>query len=85
MYGPNSTNFNPYQRQAQHEQKQRKQTFQDELNISKEAQQLQKTNETEKTRSAHVQQIKKLVDSGEYEVDFDQVAQKMIDFWSNRL
>lgn len=85
VYGPNSTNFNPYKRQIQNEQQQqRKQTYKDELNISQEAQQLQKTNEAEKTRSSRIQQIKKLVDSGEYEINHEQVAQKMINFWSNR-
>lgn len=84
VYGPNSTNFNPYKRQIHNEQQQRKQSYKDELNISKEAKQLQETNEAEKARSSRVQEIKKLVDSGEYEVNHEQVAKKMIDFWSNR-
>lgn len=84
IYGPDSTNFNPYKRQAQAEQNQRKKSVKDELNISKEAQQLQKSNEIEKTRAKHIEKIKKLVDTNEYDIDYDRVAQKMIDFWSNR-
>lgn len=82
---PNSTNLNPYQKQLQNLQKERKQTYKDELKISKEAQQLQKTSQVEKERSAHVQNIKELIDSGEYEVNHQQTAQKMIDFWTNRV
>lgn len=85
IQGPNSTNLNAYQRQIQNQQRQKQQTYKDELNISKEAQQLQETKQIEKERLEHVQNIKKLVDSGEYEVNYKQVAQKMIEFWSNRL
>lgn len=84
IQGPNSANLNPYQRQLHNQQKERKQTYKDELNISKEAQQLQKTNQAEKERAAHVQKIKKLIDSDEYEMNYNKVAQKMIDFWTNR-
>lgn len=85
IQGPNSTNLNPYQRQINNYKKQQKQTYQDELNISKEAQQLQETNQVTKARSKHVQNIKELVDSGEYKVNYDKVAQKMINFWTNRV
>lgn len=84
IQGPNSTNLNPYKRQVQNYEKQRKQTFKDELNISKEAQQLQQSNQVTKERSTHVNNIKNLVESGEYEINFEQVAQKMINFWTDR-
>lgn len=85
IQGPNSTNLNPYKRQLQSYQNERKQSYKDELKISKEAQQLQETNQVTKERATHIQNIKKQIDSGEYEVNYEQVAQKMINFWSDRI
>lgn len=85
IQGPNSTSINPYKKQLQKQQQtQQKQTYKDQLNISKEAKQLQESNQLTKERAAYVQDIKKLVDSGQYEVKHEEVAQKMIDFWTRR-
>ena len=56
----------------------------DELNISAEAKKLQKNDAYAVERSKYVAEIKKLVQSGEYKVDYDKTAQEMIDFWSKR-
>lgn len=82
---PNTININnPYQRHVQNYQKQKTKSFNDELNISKEAIQLQETNQITKERTERVDQLKQLVDSGEYKVNHEQVVQKMLDFWGNR-
>ncbi|WP_405100351.1 flagellar biosynthesis anti-sigma factor FlgM [Oceanobacillus sp. FSL H7-0719] len=80
--GPNQVNFNPYK---QHLQKQadikKAASKSDELQISKEALKLQEKEKPAEKRAAHIEQIKQAVDSGEYKVDIEKTAQKMIDFW----
>lgn len=56
----------------------------DQLNISQEAKNLQKSDTHSMERTKHVAEIKKLVQSGEYKIDFDKTAQKMIDFWAKQ-
>jgi len=79
---PNSINVNnPYQRQLQHDETQGKKTYSDQVKISKEALQLQESNQIAKERLEYVNDIKKLVDSGDDKVDHEQVVQKMLNFW----
>lgn len=80
--GPNQVNFNPYK---QHLQKQadmkRSASKSDELQISKEALKLQEIEKPAEKRAAYIEQIKQEIESGEYKVDIEKTAQKMIDFW----
>lgn len=52
----------------------------DQLNISNKALQLQK-NVKNVTRKQEVAEIKSLVQSGEYEVDYKKTAEKLLEFW----
>lgn len=73
-------------KQQKHQQVNRKNIQQkDELNISTEAKKLQKNTQYEVERSQYVDEIKQLVQSGEYKVEHDKMAQKMIDFWTKRI
>lgn len=80
--GQNHVNFNPYKQQLQKQAELKKPSNKsDELQISKEAMQLQEKDKPSEKRAAYVQEIKRAVDSGQYQVDVEQTAQKMIDFW----
>ena len=53
----------------------------DKVDISHTAKSLQKTSQNEVERTKNVQEIKELVQSGKYEVNHEQLAEKMIQFW----
>ncbi|MEN2768731.1 flagellar biosynthesis anti-sigma factor FlgM [Ornithinibacillus xuwenensis] len=83
--GPNQTNFNPYKNQIQKQTDYKKNVQQqDQLEISTQAMQLQENTKVNAKREAYVQEIKNLVESGQYEIDFEKTAKKMIDFWSKQ-
>lgn len=83
--GPNQTNFNPYKNQIQKQMDLKKAVKQqDQLQISSQAMQLQENTKVNAQRDAYVQEIKNRVESGEYEIDHDIVAKKMINFWSKQ-
>ncbi|MFS0674200.1 flagellar biosynthesis anti-sigma factor FlgM [Ornithinibacillus sp. 179-J 7C1 HS] len=83
--GPNQTNFNPYKNQIQKQMDLKKAVKQqDQLQISSQAMQLQENTKVNAQRDAYVQEIKNRVESGEYEINHDIVAKKMINFWSNQ-
>lgn len=83
IQGPNPV-LNAYKQQRQKQISNRAEQQKDQLNISTEAKQLQKNKHYDIERSKYVDEIKKLVQSGEYKVDHDKTAQKMIDFWTKR-
>ena len=56
----------------------------DQLKISEAAKKLQQT-ETHAERSQYVAEIKQRVQSGQYKIDYEQTAQKMIDFWTKQI
>ena len=79
----NQVNFNPYKQQIQKQMDMKKaENKSDELQISKEALKLQEKIKPNENREAYVQEIKQAVDNGEYKVDIEKTAQKMIEFWS---
>ncbi|MFD1038886.1 flagellar biosynthesis anti-sigma factor FlgM [Virgibacillus byunsanensis] len=83
--GPNQTNFNPYKNQIQKQQDYAKDIKkEDQLQISSQAKQLQENEKPEPKRAEYVQDIKKAVESGEYLVNPEKTAQKMISFWSKQ-
>lgn len=85
IHGPNQTNFNPYKNQIQKQTELKKEVSQqDQLQISKQAKKLQESVNPNAERAAYVQEIKKAVDSGEYQVNPEKTAQKMISFWSKQ-
>ncbi|MGM8364583.1 flagellar biosynthesis anti-sigma factor FlgM [Virgibacillus sp. W0181] len=85
IQGSNFSNLNAYKNHLQKPLDKHKTAKNDELNISNEAKQLQENNKTGQKRTAYVQEIKKAVDTGEYTVNPERSAQKMIDFWSKRI
>ncbi|GGB55301.1 flagellar biosynthesis anti-sigma factor FlgM [Virgibacillus dakarensis] len=83
IHGPNQTNFNPYKNHIQKQAEYKKDRNQsDQLEISKQAKQLQENSQPNAERAKYVQDIKQAVESGEYQVNPEKTAQKMIAFWS---
>lgn len=81
--GPNQANFNPYKNQIQRQAEYKKALKQhDQLEISSQALKLQENTKSNAKREAYVQEIKNRIETGEYEINYEKTAQKMIDFWS---
>lgn len=81
--GSNQTNFNPYKNQVQKQAEIKNEVNKkDQIEISSEAKQLQESEKPNAKRASYVQEIKNQVDSGEYKVNHEKTAEKMIDFWS---
>lgn len=57
-------------------------SMKDKVNISSEAMKMHGTKQQETERTAYVNEIKESIKSGEYKIDHEQLAQKMIDFWT---
>lgn len=85
IQGPNAANVNAYKRQF-HKQSEEKQVNknEDKINISEAAKKLQETKKTSEKRMEHISDIKKAIQSGQYEVNIERTSEKMIDFWSRR-
>lgn len=85
IQGPNFSKINAYKNQlhVRNELKKESTKKEDKLDISNEAKKLQVNKQPVEERKAHVQSIKRAVESGEYEIDYEKTARKMIDFWSN--
>lgn len=81
--GSNQTNFNPYKNQIQKQAEIKNDANKkDQIEISSAAKQLQESEKSNAKRASYVQEIKNQVESGEYKVNHEKTAQKMIDFWS---
>lgn len=81
IHGPNQTNFNPYKNQAKKIEKIKNEGNQkDRLEISTRAKHLQQTEQTSSKREKYIQEIKQAIDSGEYKINHEQTANKMIQF-----
>lgn len=78
--------INAYKNQFHHQKEVKKNQMQsDRLDISLEAKELHgKDGEHNMERVKYVEQIKDRVQSGEYKIDYERTAKKMIAFWSNR-
>ena len=82
--GPNQTNFNPYKNQIQKQADLKKDMKQDQIEISNQAKELLESEKADPKREAYLQDIKEKVDAGEYQINYEKTAQKMIDFWSKQ-
>lgn len=82
IHGPNLAKLAPYQTQLKQTDPKKKVNREDQLDISSAAKQLQETKKVNTQRAEYVQNIKNKINTGQYEVDHEKVAQKMIDFWS---
>lgn len=84
IQGPNPL-INTYRQQQQKFKTNKNEQFKDQIKISTEAKKLQENNQIDIERSKYVNEIKQLVQSGEYKVEHDKTAQKMIDFWTKSI
>lgn len=88
IQGPNFSNINAYKKQFQAKADvdiKQEEAKKDKLNISNEAKQLQVNKQSSEERTKYVENIKKDIQSGQYTVNYEKTAQKMIDFWSKRI
>jgi negative regulator of flagellin synthesis FlgM len=81
--GSNFNNLNPYQKQM-HKQAslQKGNSAEDKIEISSKAQELLKGNPIEEARKQKVEQLKNDIQNGDYQVNYEQTARKMVDFWT---
>ncbi|MFG6114702.1 flagellar biosynthesis anti-sigma factor FlgM [Halobacillus sp. MO56] len=83
--GPNHTNLNPYQKQLNKQTEIKKALQQeDKVEISHQAKNLQENARPDAAREKKVAEIKQAVDQGEYKINAEKTAQKMIQFWNSR-
>ncbi|MRG84788.1 flagellar biosynthesis anti-sigma factor FlgM [Salinibacillus xinjiangensis] len=83
--GTNNVHMNPYQKQVQKQSAISKTNqTEDKLEISSKAQEMLKGNAIQEERQKEVQRIKQDVQSGNYQINHKETAQKMLNFWSNR-
>lgn len=83
--GPNQSNLNPYNKMIQKQRELKKEVNkQDQIEISKEALKLQESEKVSKQRTEYVQSIKNQVASGNYQIEPEKIAKKMMDFWSGK-
>ncbi|WP_245719447.1 flagellar biosynthesis anti-sigma factor FlgM [Pelagirhabdus alkalitolerans] len=78
----NQPRINPYQKQMnqQFKAKTDKGPKADQLQISDQAKEMQETQGVHPARSEHVEAIKEQVDTGNYTINPEQVAEKMLNF-----
>lgn len=81
--GPNPTNFNPYKQAFKDRQTiESEASKKDSIEISQEAKKLQKQEQSDEKRVEYVNEIKQKIDSDQYKIDYQKLAQKMHDFWT---
>ncbi|AWO74722.1 flagellar biosynthesis anti-sigma factor FlgM [Geobacillus thermoleovorans] len=75
---------NPYQRQlAKTERLAAGKTKGDQVEISKEAKELQEATSWERARQAKLEELRQQIETGAYQVDPRAVAKRMIDYYRN--
>ncbi|TCT20454.1 FlgM family anti-sigma-28 factor [Melghiribacillus thermohalophilus] len=82
IQGPNHLNLNPYQKPYQQQAKMGKgKTSEDKVEISSEAKKMLETNPIADERKKKVEKLTEQVQSGEYNIDPETTAKKMIEFF----
>ncbi|MBO8157640.1 MAG: flagellar biosynthesis anti-sigma factor FlgM [Bacillaceae bacterium] len=80
--GPNHMNINPYQKQLNKQRQIGKgKTSEDKVEISSEAKKMLETNPIVAERKKKVDGIKQQLQSGEYNIDPETTAKKMLEFF----
>jgi len=74
-----------YRNQLKQQHVKRSERKNDQLDISTEAKHLQLKQAQSAERNNYINELKQLIQAGEYEINYDKTAQKMIDFWSRRV
>ncbi|GAA0428425.1 hypothetical protein GCM10008934_17660 [Virgibacillus salarius] len=82
--GLNQPNYNPYKQQINKQVEVKHDMKKDQIEISNQAKQLQEDEKPNPARSARVEKLKEAVEAGEYKLNYDKTAEKMIDFWSGK-
>ncbi|MCT1902285.1 flagellar biosynthesis anti-sigma factor FlgM [Oceanobacillus sojae] len=83
--GPNPTNFNPYKQALKDRQTIESESYKkDSIEISPEAKKLQKQEQPDEKRAEYVNEIKQKIDSNQYKINYEKLAQKMHDFWTGK-
>ncbi|HLQ72725.1 MAG TPA: flagellar biosynthesis anti-sigma factor FlgM [Bacillota bacterium] len=84
IFGPGQSRLSAYQNQRTYQvDQQKKAVKEDQLQISKEAKNLQKGTQST-NRDLYIKQIKHDVETGNYSVDVDKTAQKLMNYWSGQ-
>lgn len=73
--------LNAYQQQQKKTIGKKTSELKDQVDISQTAKSLQKNQQYEMDRKKYVQEIKSQVNNGDYKVNHEQLAEKMIEFW----
>ncbi|WP_102026684.1 flagellar biosynthesis anti-sigma factor FlgM [Salirhabdus sp. Marseille-P4669] len=84
IQGSNFNNINPYQKQIQKQAAIQQGNRTDKVEISSKAQELLKGNPVEEARKTRVEQLKQDVQSGNYKVNYEETAKKMIAFYTGK-
>jgi len=84
VHGPNSY-MQLYRNQMRQQHVKKSERKNDQLDISLEAKHLQMQQAQSVEREKYITELKQLVQSGEYKVNYDKTAQEMIDFWSRKV
>jgi negative regulator of flagellin synthesis FlgM len=79
----NSIQNNPYKKQTQDMKQESVQSAfkKDEIQISDEAKKLLSSSKFEQERAEKVNEIKRQVESGDYQVNTSKIAKSILDFW----
>lgn len=84
IQGPKMTQVNAYKNQMNKHIDHKNEKQKDQLMISNKAKQLQKKDKISDNRLAHINEIKRAIETGEYKIETEKIAQKMIDFWKKQ-
>lgn len=85
IQGSNFSKINAYQNQIQnqkHHDKSLKQQA-DQINISNEAKSLQENQQLTSERKTEIQKLKTAIKTGEYEKNYQEMASKLLKYWTN--
>lgn len=80
IQGPNPM-LHAYKQQQHKQMDKQTREQKDKIDISQAAKSLQESHQYEVERERYVQEIKEQVQDGEYKVNHEKLASKMIDFW----
>lgn len=84
IHGTNRVNANPYQQQLKNQLKYPKGSQKrDQLEISREAIELQKKKAKDVKREKYIASLKNKIDSGTYKINYEETAKKMLEFWKH--
>lgn len=80
-----SMNTNPYKKVIEADTEKRVvKKGRDQLEISSEAKELLQGSEWSAEREKKINELKTLIESGNYKVNYKQTAEKLLDYWENK-